>query len=1026
VRRVEDVALRLVAQFEACSGPLSRRTFIVPGGRTLHIVRRALLQTHRLDVLAGLEAVTTLDVARTLLRDAAVEWSEGEERMRPARIARLLESGWIPAGFDARAIATARGWDRAFSRAIGELEAAGLRPESLTSDPDPRTRGVAALWRELDSLAAAHWTRSRMLAEARRRLVDGAAKLRTEGRVVALVDADLSPVEQAFIDAMGTNVEWIAFDLRPIDGPRTEPIAAAQVAAREGTALHRLQCGLFEAAAQGELDESVVLEQHEGIDRELDAAARWVAERIENGIPVEDIAVLTADAALIPMIHDRIAALGDDNPIAIHVAGGLSIASMRGGARALEVLRALECLLNAESMWRLLPSLVLAESEDPHASARRSMSRGDAWWIAFRLGTMGGHAGAPRRALQWPARARARIDVLRTELATSVPLGVGAEDHKQQARLLDVLCRVLPALDAMDSAMAAVLDGLPLAGVSQALSNLFSQHVHGARGRALNLLASVVEQDAPHSDISGAAALEYCIELMTHVRVPTARFGEPAVFVGSLTSAASMSFRAIRIIGLAEGTVPPRTRPDVVLAEEVRVRLGLSGQAERAVRSRRRFHGAVLSASQQVVLSCARVGLDRIVRQPAPVFVDVLRATADADRILDALRATFRDGRSQRRRAQIDHPLRRIDRLVRAAELRACPREWLEDPVTGVLSLRAIGDAVGGPADGIIGSEVVAGFVSGLATERPISASRLNRLLQCPWRYLLDVGLLWKERDGPPPITALDAMQFGTLVHTCIERFGRESGAAFERREGEIDNYVRLIDEVARQECERLRESIALLTDDAWQAQLDRTRKGLRAFLEHEWHRRAGAALEPERAFGYPPEPSVEIVTEHGSMWLRGSIDRMRTSQDELGPLTEVWDVKSGKCRGGREPEHIVDVQIGVYSLVSAAMARAWEIPDRVEAGYVFTNHERGPERNFLGAKATELGDHARVWLGIARHMLAEGELPRTPRDEDCSYCDMRMVCGPRAPVRAESLLRHIDGPLRSFAALKGLEDDAP
>ncbi|HYG67535.1 MAG TPA: PD-(D/E)XK nuclease family protein, partial [Anaeromyxobacteraceae bacterium] len=111
------------------AGPLPVRTVLVPSERHAHALRRALLATGRGAALAGTRFVRPADLAEELLRAAGVAFTPGEDGLRAARLRVLFEEDLALDHFDLELLRTAPGWDEAVAHAIGELEAAGLRPE---------------------------------------------------------------------------------------------------------------------------------------------------------------------------------------------------------------------------------------------------------------------------------------------------------------------------------------------------------------------------------------------------------------------------------------------------------------------------------------------------------------------------------------------------------------------------------------------------------------------------------------------------------------------------------------------------------------------------------------------------------------------------------------------------------------------------------------------------------------------------------------------------------------------------------
>src|SRR5262249_37809997 len=151
-------------------------------------------------------------------------------------------------------------------------------------------------------------------------------------------------------------------------------------------------------------DGTVDIEEHAGVEEELEVTADWVARQILEGTPLEEIAVLVpALDPLAGLVAERLARLPwPDGPLPVHVGGGLPFASTAAGSRALAVLRALRAHLNGEPLAAVLPSLRTVPAEARH------LSHGSATDLVWALGTIGGSAAHPEGAFEWTARAHAR------------------------------------------------------------------------------------------------------------------------------------------------------------------------------------------------------------------------------------------------------------------------------------------------------------------------------------------------------------------------------------------------------------------------------------------------------------------------------------------------------------------------------------------------------------------------------------------------------------------------------------------
>ena len=510
-------------------GPLPARTVLVRSERQAHALRVALSAAAP-ELLAGTRLVGPLLAAGEVLHGAGIAFTRGESELRPARLARLFRAGFALEHFDPRALDARPGWDEAFASALHALEAAGLRPEALPRE-SAHLRDLAALWSRLDEEAGASWTAARAYAEAAALLERDPGAWPYPGAVLAPVDGHEAATLARFLRAVPGNTvalrralpapeRWVASLVVRYGAEAAALLAGPPPARGVGTAppteLQRLQALLFHPdprAALGELAAAaaragtppgpadppaptVELEEHAGVESELDAAAAWVARQVlEQGLPLGRVAVLVPVLdPLARLAADRIERLG----LAVHVAGAVPAVSSTAGARVLAVLRALAARLPAAELAAVLPFLRIEAEPAPDGGwARTHLSHGEALELAFSLGTAGGSRARPEGALEWSGRALARTGELEAALAAaSASDGSEAREARDIASTLADLRAVRPSLDALSAVARALATGRPLAELWEALRTFLSGAVL-LPGGASRLLGPLGEALAP-------------------------------------------------------------------------------------------------------------------------------------------------------------------------------------------------------------------------------------------------------------------------------------------------------------------------------------------------------------------------------------------------------------------------------------------------------------------------------------------------------------------------------------------------
>ncbi len=1058
VRAIWDVAgwARAIAELEA-PGPLPCRTVLVPNERVAHCLRRQLLESGHGAALTGTRFLGPIDAAREVLLTAGVAFHEGEEALRPLRVRRVLGGNLRFDYFDLGQLRQQPGWDAAIARTILDLEAAGLRTDELSRlAVRPRAKDLATVWAATEEAGGSSWTGPRMLLEAARVLEVDPRAWPFPGQILGQATGAVRAAEARFLRALPA----LTLALRCAWPPRKQVIDRARAllgdqaaAALEGSPaapagereLDLLRAHLFappevlarsgRTRSQGP-DGTVHLEEHAGVESEIEAVTAWVGEQVlDRQTPLAEIAVLCPSAGpVLQMVAERIGRLdagGEQVPVFIE--GGRAVDASAGGVRVLAVLRALGAHLALDAVATLLPAFRLAsEGEAKH------VSRADALALAYSLGTLGGSPDAPDEALAWPGCIERRIASLERRLAGSEEADDDPNVQRQREddeRMLRHLRDLAPALGAVSDVMRSVLAAETLERLWPRMRALLMDRVllpsQGAPIPAL-LDAALGEllRDTATAALVGFAALETIEQTLAGLRQPTGRFGEPAVYVGTVAGADGLMFRAVRILGLSEGHLPAVPREDPVLPDDERQALGIPGLARAGDRPIAGLHALFRicqGATQRLVLSSPRVGLEGSTREPSIVLLEAAAALGRSTGAQGTPAKLFPDrpelelgaflpARRAHLAVQVRAPLSQAAWQERSARgRRDVPASWLGTPA---LDLNAVGKLVAsnrmGPMDGLLGDGVLTA-VPGLAKERPLSASSLKLLLNCPHQFLYSYLLRWREPAEAPSLRELDVLTYGSLFHRVAERFARAHGEEVSKRARSLAHWLERAAALAEVAFEELMEDQPIHGEGPRAQQLDRLRRDVELFVRHEWDAKL-RFHSAERRFGYAAP--LQIGRKGERLFVRGSIDRL----DVAAGRTVVRDLKTGKVHS-REVEKVevsLDLQVAVYGLVAEALSADWKTPKQVEVSYLYidTRGRAVEPRAFIGEDYDELRDQGLDWLSIANRLLAAGAFPRTPDRDRCKYCAFKPVCGDDASARSMALLEGRDGVLGELRAL--------
>ncbi len=783
---------------------------------------------------------------------------------------------------------TGAGYAEALASTIEELSSAGLAPENLLESAARiekqrtgvgadkttafRLRDIAAIWRNLRPARSSRLclTSADLLSRAAELLRERPGLYPFRGPAIAFFDEQTGNAALDFLAALPrlTAVHFRAFPERKklqqrlayagsiLDLPRgagERPGGPGSGASTRSPApeIEILKKRLFHPL--GELsgippdstgaDGTVHLEEHSGVEEELQSAVEWVSRQVlEHKVPLEQIAILLP--AVDPyafMLVERLAALPFGGPPPVYVASGVPATTQADGSRLHSLLEALEAHLNAECVARLLPYLRLSEKAGASVDADKGEEPGrltfaESLELTYACGTLGGLAGQPEGGRAWtPAIAR-RARALRRIVEEQDHDNTGeaeASGHARglsdNARLLARFESLLPVMTDLVALHELLLRGEPVEALWPAIERFAEERVllPPASCPVLPLVTKGIQPllsyqqlgagrasadpEAPSVRLSGLPALRAIGKILDGARLPVGKLGEPRIYIGPLSSAPGLTFDAVRIMGLCEGAWPSRPAVDPILPDLDRARLEpAAGTGDEAVIIPRRddrplhqlgdFYRVIQGVRARLVLSFARQSIDGTIKEPSSIFLEAATALrrpvgGHPSPPVPGLKEIRLGYFGPARQAEKDPPplsafttallvARRPDpsRAVVPAHWDAAGRGGAPSALdlTRLRGLILADRRPGpGPFDGVLPEDWPLPRLDGLTREHPLSASRIAAFLACPHRYLLESILYWKEPAGIPLTREIDGLSYGSLLHGVAEDFFSRHGQAF-------------------------------------------------------------------------------------------------------------------------------------------------------------------------------------------------------------------------------------------------------
>ncbi|MBZ5553754.1 MAG: PD-(D/E)XK nuclease family protein [Acidobacteriia bacterium] len=1081
--RVEPIELaNSLKKILPIASPLPAATIIVPSSRMASSLRRELTGE---GALSGVRFFTPIELAEDILLKGGVAFQRCSQAARALGLQVLIESRELEGRLeylDLGQLRTGPGYSQAISITLAELESAGLGPDDLLKlsvknggIPERRFHDLATLWAAVEerflSDVPPAWTVARILREAARCLQEFPGSFSYSGPRVLVLCGDVTNVEARFYASIpDLQLLYVpALPERSETNRRLDYVSDllgvrldSETILTDGRSeLDVLRAFLFQPpqtlanparARSQEADGTVHLEVTSGIEEELAVAVRWVAEQVfEHHTPLERIAVLLPSLdPLAGMLVERLSRLdwmnyavtmgNVEGQAPVYVAGGLPTRMMPMGTKIGTLLRTLGVRLAAEELVSLFPALGTQRSE----GGEERINRADACEVVYRCGTLGGSRAHPEGYREWRPALERRVAILQRVIEKgegvvdpeipTYPRGI--EPLRRQLQMVQL---ILPAVRALEELCHHVQSNESLETLWQSVEKFcdewflhfpdFYVFLSSLKESIQTLIRSWLVQD-----LRGDDALRAIQSELDGLRVPTARFGQPCLYIGTIQSAVGLTFDAVRFIGLSEGQLPSAPHEDSILPDLDRdqIEAGLFGGqralprgADRAMSDLHALHRTIRGVRKEVVLSAPRETLDRQTREPSGVLLEAAAALwrhslkDGPTPTMSVFRSAYlQPGRQSRPDAMKLAGVGPSVSQQAVAEIHNSPvhGSWVAEQKR-MRELILIADTNQFSIfDGILGEGSLMPFDLGIDPMHPLSATRLLKLIECPHRFLLECVLGWEEPDEPRTGMEIDALAYGSLLHRALEKFLKENGADFSARKGDLKKWLGSAKKIALDEFKEFLDEYPLIGAALREWNQKHLQLDIARVLRWDWEHwpTPSRFIAAEQGFGYPLPVPLDL---NPKVYFRGFIDRI----DEQPNGLFIRDLKSGRShpRVGdeRQPIPRLDTQLAVYA---RALESGASFAGKKMAGvaYVYAKTGGDLERRFE-KDLSDLLSESQNWLMLCAQLLQHRLFPRTTNSEDCTYCPFRPVCGETANQRAAEKLSSATGTLESFREFK-------
>ncbi|MBN1266946.1 MAG: exodeoxyribonuclease V subunit gamma [Anaerolineales bacterium] len=464
---------------------------------------------------------------------------------------------------------------------------------------------------------------------------------------------------------------------------------------------------------------------------------------------------------------------------------------------------------------------------------------------------------------------------------------------------------------------------------------------------------------------------------------------QPAVQVLTLLEARGMRYKAVAVLGLAEGIFPGIEREDPFLDETIRRDLGLEPRIERSQEGL--FYLALTRSDRFLLLTRPTLAEDGETWEPSAYWQMV-------SQILLEKPIEFPSGAPE----QLEFAASEQEFLFRLVQNGGIPGDffgglesrWEQLQFTSSILQERLARIPAGLHEGDL-TEAAPMLTERFGPSHVWSASRVEQYAQCPFEFF--AGSILGLEAQEPPVPGMDAAQLGSLLHAVLEE-------TYKLAEDPSDpgSVLQALEKISAESFEAAPLTYGFRPTAYWELEKSEFKAILENVIRVLGERQRSSGWVPrvyEAFFGMRGAPPLQVKDQDDIFLFRGLIDRVDVSTE--GELC-IIDYKTGSSHlSKRDLVESRRLQLPLYAMAASDCLKLGQTTEglywalrRNEAGSLLLSSFRaeldGKEYSGIQGALQLAREHA------GRHIrsIRAGKFhPQPPSDGCPSYCPAAAWC---------------------------------